>query len=63
MSQQNIRLTLPDELMNPINSVIKNSGLGYESETEFFKEAAIICLRDLAEYNYVRKQRLLGNHR
>ena len=55
ISEQNINITLPNELVKHINGVIKNSGLGYESETEFFKEAARILLRASAEYYHFKK--------
>jgi len=55
INERNINITLPNELLEPINTVIKNSGLGYESESEFFKEAARILLRDSAEYNHFKR--------
>ena len=55
MSEQNIHITLPNELVKHINDVMKNSGLGYESESEFFQEASRILLRDLADYHHFKK--------
>jgi len=55
MNEQNIHITLPNELVKHINDVMKNSSLGYESESEFFQEATRILLRDLAEYHHFKK--------
>lgn len=55
ISEQNINITLPNKLLKQISEVTKNSGLGYESESEFFKEAARILLRDLADYHHFKK--------
>lgn len=55
INEQNINITLPNGLVKQINRVVENAGLGYESESEFFKEAARILLRNLAEYHHFKK--------
>lgn len=54
MDEQKITITLPQILVKQINKAMKD--LGYESESEFFKEAARILLKETAEYQHFVKE-------
>lgn len=50
-------IALPDELINEIDKVIKESGLGYKSRGEIAKEAVRKFLKELAEYKQIKKSK------
>ena len=49
-------VALPEELINEIDKVVKESGLGYTSRGEIVKEAVRRFLKDLAEYKQIKKK-------
>jgi len=49
-------VALPAELIQEIDGVVKESGLGYTSRGEIVKEAVRRFLKELAEYKNIKKK-------
>ena len=51
-------VALPEELVAEIKKAIEKSNLGYKSKSEFVKEAIRNSLKDLAEYEALKKNKI-----
>ncbi len=49
-------VALPEDLINEIDKVVKESGLGYTSRGEIVKEAVRTFLKSSAEYKNIKKR-------
>ena len=52
-------VALPEELIQEIDKVVKESGLGYKSRGEIVKEAVRKFLKELAEYKQIKRKCIL----
>ncbi len=49
-------VALPEELIQEIDKVVKDSGIGYTSRGEVVKEAVRKFLKELLEYKHIKRQ-------